>query len=165
MTEPAQINREYPPTPLVGVGALIVDNDKIVLVRRHKEPARGEWSIPGGLVKLGETLEGAVVREAREETGLDVEPKILVKLLERIFPDELGRIRYHYILADYLCSVVGGSLIAGSDAMDAAWVTRSELNWFALPAVTMRVILDALDRYSQQNSRHKSNPGDVSHNP
>ncbi|MFH1115407.1 MAG: NUDIX hydrolase [Pseudomonadota bacterium] len=146
----------------MGVGALIVDNDRIVLVRRRNEPAQGEWSIPGGLVKLGETLERAVVREAREETGLDVEPKILVKLLERIFPDDRGRVRYHYILADYLCSVVGGSLIAGSDATDAVWAGRSELNWYALPDANMQVILSVLDRDSQRNSCHDRDSGAVS---
>lgn len=146
------MQREYPPTPLVGVGALIVNNGKIVLVRRRKEPAQGEWSIPGGLVNVGETLKEAVIREVFEETGLDVEPKALVELLERIFPDDDGRIRYHYVLADYLCSVVGGALIAGSDATDAVWADRSELNWYALPAVTMRVILNALDRDPRQTS-------------
>jgi mutator protein MutT len=147
---------------LVGVGALIVNNGEIVLVRRRKEPAQGEWSIPGGLVNVGETLKQAVVREAFEETGLDVEPEALVELLERIFPDDRGGIRYHYILADYLCSVVGGSLIAGSDATDAVWADRSELNWYALPAVTMRVILNALDRDSQRNSCHDRDSGAVS---
>jgi len=146
----------------VGVGALIVNNGKIVLVRRSKEPAKGEWSIPGGLVKVGETLKQAVIREVFEETGLDVEPNTLVELLERIFSDDRNRIRYHYILADYLCSVIGGSLNAGSDATDAVWADRAELNWYALPAVTMRVILNALDRDSQRNSRHNRDYGAVS---
>lgn len=147
----------------MGVGALIVNNDMIVLVRRRKEPAQGQWSIPGGLVEVGETLEEAVVREAFEETGLEVEPKLLVKVLERIFPDDQGRIRYHYVLADYLCTVVGGTLEAGSDVTDAVWANRSELDWYALPAVTMQVVLDALDRYSRRNSYHDGNCGTVSH--
>ncbi len=103
------IPREYPASPLVGVGALITDQSRIVLIRRGMPPAAGEWSIPGGLVRLGETLRDAVVREAREETALCVEPWALVELVERIFTDEQGRISYHYVLADYACRVVGGT--------------------------------------------------------
>ncbi|MDQ7784464.1 MAG: NUDIX domain-containing protein [Desulfomonilaceae bacterium] len=147
MKKTPDIRREYPPVPLVGVGALIVNNDRVVLVRRRRKPAQGEWSIPGGLVKLGETLKEAVIREALEETGLNVEPRVLVELLERIFADDRGGIRYHYVIADYLCTVVGGSLTAGSDAAAAVWADRSELHWYALPAVTLRVVLDALDGY------------------
>jgi len=95
-------SREYPRFPLVGVGALIVDDRRIVLIRRAKPPSVGEWSIPGGLVHVGETLVEAVKREAFEETGLEVEPLGLVELLERIFPDDRGRVRHHYVLADYL---------------------------------------------------------------
>lgn len=139
--------REYPSNPLVGVGALIVDDDRIVLVRRGKEPSRGQWTIPGGLVEVGETLKDAVVREALEETGLVVEPRFLVELLERIFPDEKGRIRFHYVLADYLCTRVAGTLTAGSDATDAVWVDRSDLHAYELAPVTLRVIREALDRH------------------
>jgi len=138
-------SREYPARPLVGVGALIRQDDSVLLIRRGRPPGQGEWSIPGGLVKTGETLEQAVVREAREETGLEVEPLALVELLERIFPDDRGRTRHHYVLADYLCRVLGGSLEAGSDANEAAWVERSELHGYALAPVTLQVILKGLD--------------------
>ncbi len=139
------VKREYPPAPLIGVGALILDDDRIVLARRGKEPSCGEWSIPGGLVHLGETLQEAVVREAFEETGLEVEPQDLVELLERIFPDENGRIRYHYVLADFSCKVVGGSLKAGSDASEVAWAEASRLEDFNLAPITLKVIRKALD--------------------
>ena len=115
-------SREYQDRPLIGVGALIVDGSSIVLVRRGSQPARGEWSIPGGLVEVGETLKEAVARETREETGLEVEPGDLVELLERVFRDEQGRVRWHYVLADYLCRVRGGTLVAGSDVLEAVWV-------------------------------------------
>jgi 8-oxo-dGTP diphosphatase len=139
------VKREYPDTPLIGVGALIVDGDRIVLARRGKEPSCGEWSIPGGLVHLGETLQEAVAREALEETGLRVEPQRLVELLERIFPGENGRIQYHYVLADFLCKVVGGSLKAGSDASEVAWAEASGLEDFNLAPITLKVIRKALD--------------------
>ena len=144
LTEQVEISREYPPCPLVGVGALIVEATRIVLVRRGKPPSVGEWSIQGGLVRVGETLAEAVVREAQEETGLKVEPLGLVELLERIFPDERGRIRHHYVLADYLCRAANGSLSAASDALEARWVDREELQFYSLAPVTMRVILKAL---------------------
>lgn len=145
MTDRSDIRREYPGTPLMGVGALIVAENEILLVRRGKEPSKGEWSIPGGLVRVGETLRDAVIREAREETGFRVEPLTLVELLERIFPDNQGRIRYHYVLADYLCRVIGGELNAGSDASEAIWVNHEQLDSFPLAPVTLRVIRKALD--------------------
>jgi 8-oxo-dGTP diphosphatase len=138
------IEREYPHAPLIGVGALILDGDRIVLARRGKEPSCGEWSIPGGLVHLGETLQEAVVREAMEETGLQVEPQHLIELLERIFPDENGRIQYHYVLADFSCKVVGGKLEAGSDASEVMWADACRLEDFNLAPITLKVIRKAL---------------------
>lgn len=145
MTERPAISREYPPVPLVGVGALVVGDGRVLLIKRGNEPSKGQWSIPGGLVKVGESLRDAVVREALEETGLLVQPEFLVELLERIFRDDHGRIRYHYVLADFRCSVVDGSMRAGSDALEAAWFDRKELNGLELAPVTMAVILKALD--------------------
>ncbi len=129
------------------MGAVIVDDDRVVLVRRGSPPGKGEWSIPGGLVRVGETLAAALVREALEETGLQVLPGNLLELLERIFHDERGRVRYHYVLADYLCRVSGGDLQAGSDAVEAGWFTRQELKDLRVAPVTMKVILKGLDSY------------------
>jgi len=137
-------SREYPRFPLVGVGALIAEGNRVVLVKRGKHPAKGQWSIPGGLVNVGETLREAVVREAAEETGLLVEPDELVELLERIFRDAEGRVRYHYVLADFLCSVKGGQLIAGSDASQARLVERDDLHALGIAPVTLDVILKGL---------------------
>lgn len=117
---------------------------RIVMVRRGKPPALGEWSIPGGLVEVGETLTEAVAREAFEETGLTVEPGELVELLERIFPDAGGRIRYHYVLADFLCRVTDGELRPGSDVVEAKWVYPDELSELRVAEVTVKVIDKAL---------------------
>jgi len=135
--------RLYPSLPLVGVGALIVQDSKVVLIRRAKPPSAGEWSIPGGLVHVGETLIQAITREALEETGLEVEAVFLVELLERIFPDDQGRIRHHYVLADFLCRVTGGTLQAGTDASDARWVDANALVDFRLPDITLQVVRKA----------------------
>jgi 8-oxo-dGTP diphosphatase len=139
------IPREYPAVPLMGVGAIITDGRRVMLVKRGKEPSFGEWSIPGGLVHVGETLHAAVAREAMEETGLTVVPVGLVELLDRIFHDDRGNVQYHYVLADYRCKVVDGEPMAGSDALDAQWFERDRLTQLGLAPVTLRVILKALD--------------------
>lgn len=125
--------REYPQRPLIGVGGIVFQRDgALLLVQRAKEPARGRWTIPGGLVEVGETLEAAVVREVHEETGLMVEPVAQIEIVERIDREQAqgenaaGRVRYHYVLADYLCRVTGGELKAASDAADARWVPAAE---------------------------------------
>jgi ADP-ribose pyrophosphatase YjhB (NUDIX family) len=127
---------------MVGVGAVIVDRGGVLLVQRGTEPLRGHWSIPGGLVELGEALQAGVVREVKEETGLTVEPVELIELLDRIHREE-DRVRYHYVIADYLCRVVGGELLAASDADAVRWVERAEWNSHSalrLDPVTVRVI-------------------------
>jgi 8-oxo-dGTP diphosphatase len=143
LTEDLDIEREYPAVPLVGVGALILSGDLVLLVRRGKPPSMGQWSIPGGLVRVGERLQEAVAREAKEETGLEVAVGPLVELLERIFPDHLGRIRYHYVVADFLCIGQSGSPIAGSDALDVRWADRYQLEEQGLPEITRKVIIKA----------------------
>ena len=136
------MQREYPLAPLVGVGAVVVDRGRVLLVRRGREPLKGEWSLPGGMLELGEGLTTGVVREVREETGLDVEPVELVELLDRIHR-EGERVRYHYVIADYLCRVTGGKLQAASDADAVRWVERAEWNSHSalkLDPITVRVI-------------------------
>ena len=136
------MQREFPLAPLVGVGAVIVNAGRVLLVRRGSEPMKGCWSLPGGLVELGETLLDAVEREVKEETGLVVEPLELIEVLDRIHRQG-ERVQYHYVVADYLCRAVGGDLQAASDAAAVRWVERSE--WTAsgsldLEPVAVRVI-------------------------
>src|ERR1035438_3190964 len=140
--------REFPETPLVGVGAVIVDEGRVLLVQRGREPLKGHWSLPGGMVELGESLQAGVIREVEEETGLLVEPVELIELLDRIHRDG-ERVRYHYVIADYLCRVVGGDLRAASDADAVRWVERAEWNSHSallLDPVTVRVIENGWQR-------------------
>jgi ADP-ribose pyrophosphatase YjhB (NUDIX family) len=134
------MNREYPEVPLIGVGALIVDDGRVALVRRGQPPLLGEWSIPGGVLEVGETLAAAAVREAREETGLIVEAGELLGIFERLVPDETGRIRYHYVLMDFLCRRIDGALFAASDAADVRWFKPEELEDLKLAPDTLAVI-------------------------
>jgi 8-oxo-dGTP diphosphatase len=143
MSLPEAIVREYPPVPLIGVGGIILNEGGVLLVRRGREPSAGQWSIPGGLVKVGETLRDAVAREVREETGLIVKTGALVEVLERIFRDDDGRVRYHYVLADYLCRITGGTLSAGSDADGVRWAQLDELEAIGVAPVTIQVIRKA----------------------
>ena len=121
------MKREYPESPLVGVGAVIVKENRVLLIRRGTPPLLGEWSLPGGVLECGETLREAVAREAREETGLAVEPGEMLGVYERVIRDDVGRVRYHYVLIDFLCRAAGGNLKAGSDAADVRWFTLDEL--------------------------------------
>jgi len=125
------MKREYPESPLVGVGAVIVDDrhddHRVLLIRRGQPPLLGEWSLPGGILECGETLREAAAREAREETGLVVETSEMLGVYERVIRDDEGRVRYHYVLIDFLCRPAGGDLKAGSDAADVRWFTRDQL--------------------------------------
>jgi 8-oxo-dGTP diphosphatase len=140
------MKREYPDTPLVGVGAIIIEDGRVVLVKRGHSPLQGKWSIPGGVLEVGETLRTAVVREAREETGLTIEPGELLGVFERVVPDEQGRMRYHYVLIDFLCRRVAGDLIAADDAEEAVWFRREELTGLELARETEEVILKGFDK-------------------
>jgi len=122
------MKREYPDTPIVGVGAIVRDGPRILLIRRNREPAKGRWTFPGGVVELGETVHDAVCREALEETGLKIEVGDLVAIVDRILHDDAGRIQYHYVLLDFLARPVGGALQPGDDAGDVRWVTLPELD-------------------------------------
>lgn len=140
-------SRRYPAHPLPGVGALVfryrVGRGPILLVERGKPPLEGQWSLPGGLVEAGEPLEQALCREILEETGLIIRPVKLFGLFERILRDAQGRAEYHYLLADYLCTVKGGALLAGDDVARAEWVSRRNLPNYRLTDGTLEVIEDA----------------------
>lgn len=138
------MKRDYPDRPLVGVGAVIVQDGRAVIVQRATEPLKGQWSIPGGLLEVGETLRQCAAREALEETGLRVEAGDVVEVLDSIYPDPDGRTRYHYVLIDFLCRPVGGELRAGSDAAQVRWVRREELSNFTIAETALRVLRKAL---------------------
>lgn len=121
------MGRAYPSQPIAGVGAIVLQQDDVLLVRRGTAPQKGLWSLPGGALELGETLEHGVRREVLEETGLDVRVLQFAEAFERITRDESGAVQYHYVLLDYLCELVGGVLAAGDDAAEAAWVNRADL--------------------------------------
>ena len=122
------MKREYPPAPVVGVGAIIRHDDRLVLIRRDQEPARGYWTFPGGAVELGEPLEDAVRREVLEETGLQVELGDVAAVVDHVARDEAGAVRYHYIIVDYHARPVGSALQPGSDVSDARWFALEDLD-------------------------------------
>ncbi|HYM75292.1 MAG TPA: NUDIX hydrolase [Candidatus Dormibacteraeota bacterium] len=134
------MNREFPELPLVGVGAIIIDGDRVLLVKRAHPPIQGQWSIPGGVLEVGEMVREAAVREAREETGLIVEPGELLGVYDRILRNAEQRVQYHYVLIDFLCRPVGGTLLAASDAAEVCWFTRAELPALKLAEDTQDVI-------------------------
>ena len=140
------MKREYPETPFVGVGAIIIEDDRVALVRRGQPPLQGKWSIPGGVLEVGETLRAAAEREVREETGLEVEIGELLGVFDRVVPDEEGHIRYHYVLIDFLCRRVSGKLRAGDDAEDVDWFQAEELDELGLAPETRKVILKGFER-------------------
>jgi 8-oxo-dGTP diphosphatase len=134
------IPREYPDRPLVGVGAITVDAGRVALIKRAKAPLLGEWSIPGGMLELGETARQGAEREVLEETGLLVRATELLGVFDRIVLDGDKRCQYHYVLIDFLCERISGYLCAAGDAADARWFTLEEINELPLPEDTARVI-------------------------
>lgn len=136
----ATTRRDYPDRPMVGVGAVIVDHLRVVLVKRGSPPLLGEWSLPGGVVELGETLRAAAEREALEETGLIVKAGEVIEVLDRIIPGKAGAPEYHYVLIDFLCTVQGGELGAGGDAVEVRWADANDLANFKLEQPALQVI-------------------------
>jgi 8-oxo-dGTP diphosphatase len=141
------LQREFPTAPLVGVGAVIVDDQlRVLLIKRGAEPIKGSWTLPGGLLELGETLFEGVKREVAEETGLIVTPQAIVEAVDRIYmysDGEKSQVRYHYVVVDYWCRVIGGDLQPASDAAEVAWASRAEWkdsNFYSLDFIAVQVI-------------------------
>jgi 8-oxo-dGTP diphosphatase len=153
-------SREYPERPVVGIGGVIIDRGRTLLVRRGSEPLLGEWSIPGGSLELGETLEEGVARELLEETGMAVRVLELIEVFDRIYLDGGAadvrhgqKPRFHYVIADYLCEVVRGEPRAGSDVTDVAFVREDELARFHLTETATRILKKA---FAMDRARHGS---------
>jgi mutator protein MutT len=147
--EPRGDTRLYPERPIVGVGAVIVEAGKVLLVKRRYEPLAGRWSIPGGTLELGETLEAGVAREMREETGLEVEVGPVIEVFDRIMFDAERRVQYHFVLVDYLCWPISGDLQAGSDVDDAVLVDPAALDAYDLTMKAQAVIARALELHRE----------------
>jgi 8-oxo-dGTP diphosphatase len=153
------LSREYPDRPVVGVGGVVIDGDRALLIRRGSEPLKGQWSIPGGTLELGESLENGVVCELEEETGLTVRILEMIEVFDRIYEDEAAAAgsagelsdenskkkgpRFHYVIIDYLCERIGGEAKAGSDVTDVAFATEEELAKYGLTETAMRILRKA----------------------
>ncbi len=149
------MKREYPSRPIVGIGAVIARGGKLLLARRGSEPGRNKWSVPGGLVELGETVEETIVREVKEETNLDVEVHSLVDVVNNLVRDEEGKIRYHFVILDFFAKVKGGALRAGSDLREVKWVPLDQVERFDLTG-TFREFLERNREKLQEFSADKS---------
>jgi 8-oxo-dGTP diphosphatase len=145
-------DRRYPKRPIVGVGALIFHRGRILMAERGKEPLKGWWSLPGGALEVGESLDCAVRREVREETGLEIEPMGMFEIFERLMRDEAGVAEYHYVLIDYICRVTGGRLCAGDDVSRVEWVKPEDLKWLQITEGTLEVI----ERAFRKRRRNKT---------
>ena len=148
------MKRDYPDRPIVGVGAVIVENGRALVVRRGTEPLKGEWSIPGGVVELGETLRQAAAREAQEETGLEVEPGEVLGVVDRIMRDPQQKVQYHYVLVDFLCRRISGEARSGADASELYWISPDELESFPIADSAAAVLRKGFDAAQNQTARN-----------
>ena len=139
-------DREYPARPIVGVGAVVVKDSDVLVVQRGSQPGYGQWSIPGGAVELGETVREAAAREVAEECGIEIDIIDVIEILDRAMRDKDGRVRYHYVLIDFVARYRSGELHAGSDILAARWVPIAELAGVGLPAITLAVMHKGIER-------------------
>lgn len=146
------MKRLYPDQPVVGIGAVIIKEGKIALIKRGNEPARGKWTIPGGLVELGESIEDAVIRETLEETGLTVENPRLIDVVSNVDLDEKGKVKYHYVIIDYSVHVKEGTAAASSDAAELQWVPLDKVESYDLTASFRLFFRNNRDKMQKMNS-------------
>ena len=139
------MDREYAGHPMVGVGGIVLNEGKVLLVRRGKQPGYGKWSIPGGMVELGETLSEAIKREVLEECGIEIELADVVAVLERVIRGEDERVRYHYVLVDFLGHWKGGDLQPASDILEARWGDPAEMETLEMTERTQKVVYEVME--------------------
>ncbi len=146
------MKRLYPDQPIVGIGAVIIQDGKIVLIKRGNEPSKGKWTIPGGLVELGESLEAAVIRETEEEVCLQVDNPSLIGVVDNVDLDEHGKVKYHYVIIDYLVQVIAGNIQAASDAAELRWVPFDEVESYNLTTSFRLFFKNNREKLDQANS-------------
>ena len=146
------MKRLYPDQPVVGIGAVIVGEGKIVLIKRGNDPSKGKWSIPGGHVELGENLEAAVIRETKEETCLDVDNPRFIDVVDNVDLDEQGKVKYHYVIIDYLVHIKSGNVAAASDAAELRWVPFDEVETYNLTASFRVFFMKNREKLEKANS-------------
>jgi 8-oxo-dGTP diphosphatase len=135
--------REYPGAPVVGVGGVVIRDGRALLIKRGSAPLKDQWSIPGGTLELGESIQEGVRRELLEETGIEVRVGELIEVFDRIFRDDAGKIQYHFVIVDFLCEAISGEARAASDVTDVAWVNEEDLWNYKLTEAATRVIRKA----------------------
>lgn len=135
--------REYPDAPVVGVGGVVIHEGRALLIKRGSAPLEGQWSIPGGTLELGESIEEGVRRELMEETGIEVRVLGMIEAFDRIFRDDAGKIQFHFVIVDYLCELVSGEAVAAGDVTDTAWVREEDLGGYKLTETATRVLRKA----------------------
>lgn len=145
-------DRLYPRRPLAGVGAVVWNAGRVLLERRGEPPAKDSWALPGGLIELGETAEEAIVREVREECAIEVRPGPILGLFQPIDRDEIGRVRYHYLVVDFLAYYLSGELTRGDDAAEVRWVAPADLGQYPLTALGRSLIARALEIVAQDQA-------------
>jgi ADP-ribose pyrophosphatase YjhB (NUDIX family) len=150
------LSRLYPTRPIVGVGAIIVHDGKILLEQRKNEPGRGKWSVPGGIVELGETLEHTVIRETEEETGLVVDDPVLIDAVSQISLDDAGKVKYHFVIIDYFVRLKSGTSKAASDAAALEWVSLADVESKGLTPSFRRFFVDNREKLKRMNSDSRS---------
>ena len=155
------MTREYPDRPVVGVGGVVIEDGRTLLIRRGSQPLRGQWSIPGGTLELGESLQQGVARELLEETGLQVRVLDLIEVFDRVFRDDQGDNsgassppKYHFVIADYLCEKISGEARAGSDVTDVVYATEHELEKYQLTETATRILKKAFAMQRARNNIH-----------
>lgn len=134
------MKRNYPPVPMVGVGVVVQKDKTLLLVKRGHEPKKGLWSIPGGLIEVGESVRAAAIREVREECNIEIQLQDVISVVDLIEKDDDENVKYHFVIIDFLAKYTSGELTPGSDAADAAWVTREQLGDYDIPELTQKLL-------------------------